>query len=70
MYWIIGALLLAALIVGVIFLRKKQRKAADERLARKRENYLAKRRAVVAVRGSMRKVLARQLRRHRSSGHR
>lgn len=47
-FWIVGALLVAALVVGVIWLRKKQRKAADERLARKRENYLAKRRAVVA----------------------
>lgn len=47
-YWIIGALLVAALIAGVIVLRKKQHKAAEERLARKRENYLAKRRALVA----------------------
>lgn len=48
MYWIIGVLLVAALVAGVILLRKKQRQAADERLARKRENYLAKRRALVA----------------------
>ena len=48
MYWIIGALLVAALVAGVIWLRKKQRKAADERFARKRENYVAKRRALVA----------------------
>jgi hypothetical protein len=48
MYWIIGALIMAALIVGIILLRKKQRKAADERLARDRENYLAKRRALAA----------------------
>jgi len=48
MYWILGALLVAALVVGVVLLRKKQRKAADERLARQRENYLAKRRALVA----------------------
>jgi hypothetical protein len=48
MLWIVGALLVAALVAGGIWLRKKQRQAADERLARARENYLAKRRALVA----------------------
>lgn len=45
--WIIGALLVAALVLGLIWLRKKKQQAAEERRARKRENYLAKRRAVV-----------------------
>ena len=47
-YWIVGALVVVALIIGVILVSKKRKRAAEERRARDRENYLGKRRALVA----------------------
>ena len=45
--WIGGALVVVALVIGLIWLNKKKKQAAEERRARDRENYLAKRRALV-----------------------